>query len=124
MTRKQIFLIISTLLMCYFNQIQAAESPYLKVLNTDADIDRMPLLLTTDDAQISGMMVEVKVTQLYKNNGNVPLEAQYVFPGSDQAAVHGVTMKVADRILKAEIQEKQQAKRTYQQAKAEGKTTS
>ncbi len=98
-------------------------SPYLKVLNKEAKIDRMPLLLTTVDAHISGLIVEVKVTQLYKNNGDVPLEAQYVFPGSRQAAVHQVTMKIGDRTLNAEIQEKKQARETYQQAKSEGKTT-
>ncbi|HHL32448.1 MAG TPA: trypsin, partial [Oceanospirillales bacterium] len=118
------FIIFSVLIMFYCSTALAqAKSPYLKILNKDANIDRMPLLLTTVDANITGLIVEVKVTQVYKNNGTVPLEAQYVFPGSRQAAVHKVSMKIGDRLLEAEIQEKKQARVTYNQAKKAGKTT-
>ena len=122
-------LIKSQLLLILFlssHVVIAAEvaSPYLKILNKDASFDRMPLLMTTVDASITGLIVEVKVTQIYKNNGTVPLEAQYVFPGSRRAAVHQVTMKIEDRLLQAEIKEKQQARKIYQTAKKEGKTTS
>lgn len=119
--------ILSIIFLCFVcSNVLASEaaSPYLKILNKDSNIDRMPLLLTTIDADISGLVVEVKVTQIYKNYGDVTLEGQYVFPGSRRAAVHKVTMKVGDRVLNAEIQEKKQARRTYQKAKSEGKTTS
>ena len=119
---------LTLVLFCLFahmaNANTNASAPYLKILNKDSRIDRVPLLLTTVDANISGLIAEVKITQYFKNDGEVPLEAQYVFPGSKQAAVHQVTMKVGDRILEAEIQEKKKAKATYQKAKQEGKTTS
>ena len=122
-TAKKLF-ILSILIICYCSTAVAeSSSPYLKILNKDANIDRMPLLLTTVDVNITGLIVEVKVTQVYKNNGTVPLEAQYVFPGSRQAAVHQVTMKIGDRLLEAEIQEKEQARATYNKAKEAGKTT-
>ncbi|MCX7554874.1 VIT and VWA domain-containing protein [Marinicella sp. S1101] len=98
--------------------------PYFKVLTKGTDIDRIPLLLTTVDAEINGFMAEVKVTQYYKNDGSVPLEAQYVFPGSTDAAVHQVEMVVGDRRIIADIQKKKEAKETYLKAKEAGKTTS
>lgn len=111
------------LLICHNVFASNTASPYLQILNKDSDIDRMPLLMTTVDANITGLIVEVRVTQIYKNYGSKSLEAQYVFPGSRRAAVHKVTMKIGERILDAEIQEKQQARKTYQKAKSEGKTT-
>jgi len=98
--------------------------PYFKVLTKNVNIDRIPLLLTTVDVDINGFMAEVTVTQYYKNDGDIPLEAQYVFPGSTDAAVHEVQMIVGDRKIMAEIQKKAEAKATYIQAKKEGKTTS
>lgn len=123
MTRIYKIFVITLFFLHHLAFAGEVSSPYLKVLNKDAKIDRMPLLLTTVDAHISGLIVEVKVKQIYKNNGDIPLEAQYVFPGSRQAAVHEVTMKIGDRRLSAEIQEKKQARVTYQKAKSEGKTT-
>ena len=101
---------LTLVFLCLITQVAVANNkanaPYLKILNKDSKIDRMPLLLTTVDANISGLIAEVKITQYFKNDGTVPLEAQYVFPGSKLAAVHQVTMKIGDRILEAEIQEK------------------
>lgn len=108
-----------------YNEPEITETqPYFKVLNKDAKIDRIPLLLTTVDAEINGFMAEVTVTQYYKNDGDMPLEAQYVFPGSTDAAVHEVKMTVGDRVIMAEIQKKKEARATYEKAKKEGKTTS
>jgi len=37
---------------------------------------------------IAGVIADVKVTQVYKNEGTNPLEAIYVFPASTRAAVY------------------------------------
>jgi Ca-activated chloride channel homolog len=64
----------------------------------------------------------VRVTQRYKNEGPLTIEAKYVFPGSTQAAVHAMTVRLGDRVLNATIREKQRAKLEYEAAKKEGKT--
>ncbi len=46
------------------------------------------------------------------------------FPSADNAAVHQLKMTIGDRVLLADIMEKQQARQTYEKAKTEGKTTS
>ncbi len=110
--------------------VQAAEmddstlSPYFLVKSNDPAVDRLPLLLTSADVKIAGVIADVTVTQIYKNEGTQPLEAIYVFPGSTRAAVYGMTMTVGDRMIVAKIQEKQQAKQTYETAKKAGKTAS
>jgi Ca-activated chloride channel family protein len=45
-----------------------------------------------------------------------------VFPGSTQAAVHGMTVRIGDRVLSANIREKQRARMEYDAAKKEGRT--
>ncbi len=73
---------------------------------------------------IVGTLAEVELVQTYANIGSAPIEAVYVFPGSTRSAVSALTMRVGDRVVEAEIQEKAQARRTYEAAKSEGKTAS
>lgn len=98
------------------------ESPYFFVKGGDPAIDRLPLKSTKVDVRISGVIADVTVTQQYKNEGTRPIEAKYVFPGSTKAAVHGMNVRLGDRLITAQIREKQQARIAYDQAKSEGKT--
>ncbi|ROL59550.1 TonB family protein [Bacteroidetes/Chlorobi group bacterium ChocPot_Mid] len=99
-------------------------SPYFLVKSNNPDEDQLPLYLTKAEVNIVGVIADVKVTQIYKNNGKNPLEAIYFFPSSTRAAVYAMTMTIGDRILKAEIQERKKAREIYEQAKKEGITTS
>jgi len=99
-------------------------SPYFVVLGADSETDALPLKSTRAEVKIAGTVAGVKITQVYRNQGKKTLEAIYVFPGSTRAAVHAMRMTVGERIIEAEIMERQQARQTYEQAKKEGKTTS
>lgn len=99
-------------------------SPYFRVDSTSPDADRLPLKETRADVQIAGVIARVRVTQVYQNEGARPLEAVYVFPGSTHAAVFGMRMTVGDRVTVAQIQEKEAARRIYEAAKQQGKSTS
>lgn len=98
------------------------ESPYFAVNSDDPAVDRLPLKSTDVNVRILGVIADVTVTQEYSNEGAKPINAKYVFPGSTRAAVYGMTVRLADRVLVAKIKEKQQAKVEYEQAKSEGKT--
>ena len=52
------------------------------------------------------------------------VEGVYVFPLPDEAAVDHLRMTIGERIIEGEIREKAQAKKEYEQAKAEGKKAS
>ena len=99
-----------------------AESPYFFVQGAQPGVDALPLKRTDVKVNISGVIADVVVTQRYKNEGTVPIEAKYLFPGSTRAAVNGLNVRIADRLITAQIREKQQARIEYDQARKEGKT--
>ena len=102
----------------------ATLSPYFFVKGADAALDQLPLKATSARVAIAGVIADVTVTQVYRNTGTKPLEAIYVFPGSTRAAVHGLTMTLGDRVLKARIKERSQARADYEQAKQQGRSAS
>ncbi len=100
------------------------QSPYFQVISENTEVENFPLLKTNTEVNITGPIADVKVTQTYKNGGKEPIEAIYVFPASTRTAVYAMQMKIGNRIIEAEIQEKKKARQTYEKAKAEGKRTS
>jgi Ca-activated chloride channel family protein len=112
------FIIVFFLSVSGFVFSQKAESPYLKVLTKNANI---PLKSTKSKVQIVGTIAQVKITQTYQNLGKQPIEANYVFPMSTNAAVHNMQLTVGNRITKAKIFEKKNAERVYKKALNEGK---
>jgi len=99
-------------------------SPYFFVKGIGSELDQLPLKSTSADVNISGMIADVTVTQVYKNEELSPLEAVYVFPASTRAAVYGMTMTVGERVIEAKIRKKNVAKKEYEKAKSEGKSAS
>jgi len=99
-------------------------SPYFQVKGGDGSTDTMPLLGTDVDVQIVGVIADVRVKQTYKNDGKTTLHATYVFPASTRAAVHGLTMRVGNQLVRAQIKEREEAKKAFEQAKREGKSAS
>jgi Ca-activated chloride channel family protein len=97
-------------------------SPYFFVQSEDTTVDQLPLKFTSAEVNISGIIAEVKVKQMYCNEGSSVLEAIYVFPASTKAAVNYMQMSIGNRILIAKIAKKEEARKEYEQAKEEGKT--
>ncbi len=99
-------------------------SPYFFVQSDDPETDRMPLKSTEAKINIAGVIADVTIRQVYQNEGKNVLEAIYVFPASTRAAVYAMKMKIGEREIDAVIQEKQQARQMYEEAKDQGKTAS
>jgi Ca-activated chloride channel family protein len=97
-------------------------SPYFFVQSEDTMVDQLPLKFTSAEVNISGIIAEIRVKQMYCNEGSSVLEAIYVFPASTKAAVNYMQMNIGDRILIAKIAKKELARQEYEQAKEEGKT--
>ncbi len=83
-----------------------------------------PLKHTDVAAEISGFVARVVVTQTFANPFGEPVEAIYTFPLSDRAAVDGMTMRTGARVIRADIQRREDARRTYEAARAAGKVAS
>lgn len=87
-------------------------------------LSKAPLVHTDVRMQISGMLARVRVEQTFSNPTDEWLEGIYLFPLPEDAAVDHMNMRIGERIIVGEIQEKEQAQRTYQQAKREGRKAS
>ncbi len=98
-------------------------SPYFFVQSDNAK-DTMPLKSTGTQVTISGIIADVEVTQVYKNESTNTLEAIYIFPGSTRAAVYAMRMSIGNRTIEAQIKERKTARETYEKALADGKTAS
>lgn len=83
-----------------------------------------PLKHTDVKADISGFLARVTVTQEFVNPLNEPIEAVYVFPLPNRAAVDDMTMKVGDRTIKGLIKKREEAQKIYEDARQRGQVAS
>ncbi|HEX7771387.1 MAG TPA: VIT and VWA domain-containing protein, partial [Pyrinomonadaceae bacterium] len=98
-------------------------APYF-VVKGDPTVDQLPLKDTHVDISVAGVIADVKVRQIYRNEGSRPINASYVFPASTRAAVYSMRMQIGNEIIVAKIKEREQAKQEFEQAKEEGKSAS
>jgi Ca-activated chloride channel family protein len=82
-----------------------------------------PLLRTDVHMDVTGMVARVQVTQRFANPTAQWREGVYVFPLPDKAAVDHLTMHIGERLIEGQIRERSEARRTYENAKAEGRKT-
>lgn len=87
-------------------------------------LGKSPLKHTKVYSDISGFLARVTVEQEFENNFNQPIEAVYTFPLSQNSAVDDMTMRIGSRIIRGKIKEREEAKKIYEKAKAQGKTAS
>lgn len=82
-----------------------------------------PFVLEHTDvvAEVTGFVSAVTVTQRFKNPFEKPVEAVYVFPLPENAAVDEMTLTAGTRVIRATIQKREEARRQYEQAKAQGR---
>jgi Ca-activated chloride channel family protein len=91
-------------------------------VQTDDNQLVFPLKHTEVQAKIAGNVSRVEVTQTFENPFSEPLEAVYVFPLPDEAAVDEMEIKIGDHIIKGSIKKREEAKEIYEQAKQQGRT--
>jgi Ca-activated chloride channel family protein len=111
-------------------QITTMPEPEVRDLPTRDDAglgtlrtERGNLPLETLDlrARIAGLLAHTELVQGFHNPYDQPLEATYVFPLPDRAAVTGMRMAADDRVVEAVLAERGQARTGYDQAVAAGR---
>ena len=80
----------------------------------------LPLKHTAVDAAINGYIGTVNVKQEYANPYDTKIEAVYVFPLPEKAAVSEFLMVIGDRTIRGILREKEEAQRIYQEARRQG----
>ena len=82
----------------------------------------LPLKHTRVEAEIKGFVSRVKVIQVYENPCPTPIEAIYVFPLPQNAAVNDMSIRIGDRLIRGDIKKRDEARKIYENAKRTGKT--
>lgn len=90
-----------------------------------AEVDGQELLLpmanSDFDVSIDGDLATVTLVQTFENPTDTPLNATYLFPLNEDAAVYAMTMQVGDEIVEARIRRREQARQEFEQARREGR---
>jgi Ca-activated chloride channel family protein len=84
----------------------------------------LPLHRLDVRATVTGLVAGVEVVQGFRNPHDVPLEATYVFPLPDRAALTGLRMTAGDRVVEGVLRERGAARREYDDALAAGRRAS
>ncbi len=81
---------------------------------------RLPLAALEVEARVTGLEVATELRQTFVNHTHEAIEATYIFPMPDRAAVHRFRMEVAGRVVEGLIDERGRARETYDNAIAAG----
>ena len=84
----------------------------------------LPLEAIDVDATLTGLVARVALTQTFGNRFDQPLEASYIFPLPDRAAVTEFRMEVGERVVEGVLKERGQARADYDSAVREGRRAS
>lgn len=89
-------------------------------VRVDGQVVHLPMVKTEVDADIHGDLATVRMVQTFANPSESPLSATYAFPLPSDAAVSGMELVAGDIRVVAEVQRKEEAQATFDQAKANG----
>ena len=94
------------------------------MLKTESGLYRaLPTLKTDVYIRATGIVARAYVRQDFRNTTDGWIEAVYVFPLPENAAVDRLRMRIGERVIEGQIKEREAARRTYEQAKHEGRRT-
>lgn len=86
------------------------------------ELRQLPLEETRVRGRVEGFVAQVKVIQTFVNPFDDFIEATYVFPLSENAAVTAMVMHLSNRDVVAEIKIREEAERVYEEAVKSGRT--
>jgi Ca-activated chloride channel homolog len=98
---------------------QPSDEPGAGTLITERG--NLPLEALGVHARITGLLAEMVLTQTFVNRFDLPLEATYVFPLPDRAAVTEFRLQAGDRVVEGALRERAEARDTYDEAIANGR---
>lgn len=84
----------------------------------------VPLKHTSVNGTIDGYIATVDVTQQFHNPWSSKIEAVYVFPLPENAAVNEFVMTVGERRIRGIIREREEAEKIYSEARSQGHVAS
>lgn len=126
---EHILVLVALLVLLSFIQtVTAAQPDFAEVKQgslfyrsaQDEQYHTAPLLNTNLDMRVSGFINRAHLTQMFHNGSDDWVEGIYVFPLPENAAVDHLRIRIGERVIEGHIQEKKQARQTYERAKVRG----
>lgn len=114
---SRLFLLCLTLVA---GPILAAESGLWLERGTPDSREEALAVATEVDIQVTGMLAMVEVRQQFFNQTGDWAEGVYRFPLPDRSAVEQLEIRLGERLIEGEIQEKASARATYEAAREQG----
>ena len=81
----------------------------------------LPLRKTRFDTVVVGTVAETEVVQVFTNPFDEAIEAIYMFPLHEHAAVDDYWLTIGDRTIRGQMKTREDARATYEDAKREGR---
>ncbi len=101
-------------------QAQSASALWLQLESDPAPVAAL-LLDTAVEIDVVGPLAYATVSQRFVNRGGQWAEGRYVFPLPDGSAVESLLIRIGDRLIEGEIQERSQAAASYREARDSGR---
>ncbi len=100
----------------------SADEPGSGAMLAVIDTEKVPLPLRHTDvkAQINGYISSVNVRQEFSNPFDSKIEAVYMFPLPEKAAITEFLMVIGDRKIRGILREKEEARAIYEAARSQG----
>uniref|UniRef100_A0A672NHB2 Poly [ADP-ribose] polymerase n=1 Tax=Sinocyclocheilus grahami TaxID=75366 RepID=A0A672NHB2_SINGR len=102
--------------------LESTKNP-LEVMNAgllDSSGQKLPLHAVNVRCKLMDLLCQVIIFQTYTNQSAVPIEAKYVFPLEETAAVCGFEAFINGKHVIGKVKEKEQARKEYKQAIEKG----
>ena len=80
----------------------------------------VPLKRVNVEATVRSFAADVTITQVFRNDETKPIEAVYCFPIEEQAAIYSFIARIDDREIVAQLKEKKEAQKEYNDALQQG----
>ncbi|CAF0916379.1 unnamed protein product [Adineta steineri] len=80
----------------------------------------VPLKEISIEGKIHSFAADVTIKQIFRNDETIPIEAVYCFPIEEQAAIYAFTARIDDRQIEAQLKEKKEAQKEYNDALQQG----
>jgi Ca-activated chloride channel family protein len=123
---RSLALLFATLIISTVQPVAAADDAgvstpgALRVSRENGVLVEMPLRHTKVSIEVTAFVARSTIEQVFANPFTDPVEAIYTFPLGDRAAVDDFELVVGDRTIKGTIKRREEARATYEQARAAG----
>ncbi|MGB0682049.1 MAG: marine proteobacterial sortase target protein [Magnetovibrionaceae bacterium] len=87
-------------------------------------VEPAPMVATEIEVDVNGLVARYVMRHRFTNPSQIWTDAIYAYPLPEDAAVDRLVIRVGGRVIEGEIQEKQKARETFEEAKQEGRKAS